>query len=114
MILRRVCPKHFLKELLKFKIVTDCAAFRQTIEKKDIPCKTQRWVMQIQEYELDIEHRAGKRMTHVDTLSRAPVINMVEDETLSRIRKAQQTDDYIKSIKEILKERTEFNEFIVK
>ncbi|CAK1583105.1 unnamed protein product [Parnassius mnemosyne] len=63
-------------------IVTDCAALRTTIVKKDlIPRIARRW-LSIQDYDLQIEYRSGGRMRHVDALSRNPpssTILLIED-----------------------------------
>lgn len=54
------------------KIVTDCSAVRYTLEKKDLIPRIARWWLAIQEYDIQIEHRPGDRMKHVDALSRNP------------------------------------------
>jgi len=47
---------------LRFKIVTDCAAFTKTLEKKELATRVARWALLITEYDYVIEHRAGSRM----------------------------------------------------
>lgn len=51
-----------------------------------------RWALLITEYDYVIEHRAGSRMPHVDSLSRYPVCMAIHSEFLARLRVAQQAD----------------------
>ncbi|KAI8439599.1 hypothetical protein MSG28_013326 [Choristoneura fumiferana] len=55
------------------KVITDCAAIRTTLTKKDLVPRIARWWLAIQDYELEIEYRPGDRMRHADALSRNPV-----------------------------------------
>ncbi|GFX71196.1 hypothetical protein TNCV_3409661 [Trichonephila clavipes] len=57
-----------------FKIVTDCSAFQKTMQKKELITRIARWAFQLEEFDYEIEHRAGSRMKHVDALSRYPVM----------------------------------------
>ncbi|GFV23385.1 hypothetical protein TNCV_4780971 [Trichonephila clavipes] len=57
-----------------FKIVTDCSAFQKTMQKKELTTRIARWALQLEEFDYEIEHRAGSRMKHVDALSRHPVM----------------------------------------
>lgn len=43
---------------IDFKVVTDCAAFKQTMDKKEISPKIWRWAQLIEEYSCTIEHRS--------------------------------------------------------
>lgn len=56
---------------IPFKIVTDCQAFENTLKKSVMPSNIREWAMMLQEFDFQIEHRAGIRMRHVDALSRA-------------------------------------------
>ncbi|XP_070141716.1 uncharacterized protein [Drosophila kikkawai] len=56
----------------QFDLVTDCAAFKQTISKKDIPREVTPWLMYLQDFTFNAKHLAGTRMQHVDSLSRFP------------------------------------------
>ncbi|GFX87280.1 retrovirus-related Pol polyprotein from transposon 17.6 [Trichonephila clavipes] len=51
-----------------FKIVTDGSAFQKTA-KKELITRIARWALQLEEFDYEIEHRAGSRMKHVDALS---------------------------------------------
>lgn len=59
------------------KVVTDCAALRTTLTKKDLISRIARWWFTIQEFDIEIEYRPGERMRHVDALSRNPVSSHV-------------------------------------
>ncbi|GFS88226.1 hypothetical protein TNCV_3149861 [Trichonephila clavipes] len=41
--------------------------------KKELITRIARWALQLEEFDYEIEHRAGSRMKHVDALSRYPV-----------------------------------------
>lgn len=88
---------------INFKIVTDCEAFTKTMAKKDLIPKIARWTMDLQEFDYSIEHRAGSRMKHVDSLSRNAVM-IISDEENIRIQtnQAQAADDDLKPIFKIL------------
>ncbi|GFY35670.1 hypothetical protein TNCV_2619621 [Trichonephila clavipes] len=76
-----------------FKIVTDCSAFRKTMQKKELITRIARWALQIEEFDYEIEHRAGSRMKHVDALSRYPVMIVCNDTLPSKLKKAQEEDE---------------------
>ncbi|GFT81863.1 retrovirus-related Pol polyprotein from transposon 17.6 [Trichonephila clavipes] len=42
--------------------------------KKELITRIARWALQLEEFDYEIEHRAGSRMKHVDGLSRYPVM----------------------------------------
>lgn len=85
---------------IHFTIVTDCEALKTAMSKRDVR-KISGWLMELQEYDFKIVHRAGSKMQHVDALSRIYVIDMPS--LLHNFQKAQETDDHIKTIKEVLK-----------
>lgn len=58
---------------LQFVVVTDCSAIKNAAEKRDLIPKIARWWLQLQEFSFTVEHRAGRKMSHVDALSRNPV-----------------------------------------
>jgi len=96
--------RHYLLGI-KFKIVTDCAALKQTIDKAK-PCpKIARWIMTLEEYDKVIEHRSGSRMRHVDALSRYPVMSIIENSIIVKIKEAQKNDSELKAIMEILEHK---------
>ncbi|GFW78636.1 transposon Ty3-I Gag-Pol polyprotein [Trichonephila clavipes] len=71
-----------------FKIVTDCSAFQKTMQKKDLITRIARWALQLEEFDYEIEHRAGSRMKHVDALSRYPVMMVCNDTLTSKLKKS--------------------------
>ncbi|GFW60632.1 hypothetical protein TNCV_569781 [Trichonephila clavipes] len=93
-----------------FKIVTDCSAFQKTMQKKELITRTARWALQLEEFDYEIEHRAGSRMKHVDALSLYPVMMVCNDTLTSKLKKAQEEDDNIQTLKSLL-EKQESEEF---
>ena len=90
---------------ISFNIVTDCEAFQKTMEKRDLSTRVARWVLLLQEFNYTIEHRSGTKMPHVDALSRSPIniFPVVIDDILPKLKLAQDEDNEIKVIKELLK-----------
>ncbi|KAK9702531.1 Integrase core domain [Popillia japonica] len=43
----------------KFKVVTDCNSLKTVMKKRDLTPRIARWVLRLQEYDFDIEHRGG-------------------------------------------------------
>lgn len=80
-----------------FTIVTDCKAFVQTMEKKDICTRIARWAIMLQDFEYTVIHRSGKRMDHVDALSRYPIATFT---IVAQIKQSQDSDIRIAGIKE--------------
>ncbi|GFT60869.1 hypothetical protein TNCV_3615981 [Trichonephila clavipes] len=58
--------------------------------------------LQLEEFDYEIEHRAGSRMKHVDALSRYPVMIVCNDTLTSKLKKAQEEDDNIQTLKSLL------------
>ncbi|XP_001810078.1 retrovirus-related Pol polyprotein from transposon 297 [Tribolium castaneum] len=56
----------------KFTVITDCNSLKTMMTKRDMSPRLGRWFLKLQEYDFDIQHRAGSRMQHVDALSRNP------------------------------------------
>ncbi|GFX34463.1 hypothetical protein TNCV_3657011 [Trichonephila clavipes] len=73
--------------------------------KKDLITRIARWVLQLEEFDYKMEHRAGSRMTHVDALSRYPVMIVYNDTLTSNLKKAQEEDDNIQTLKSLLKKQ---------
>lgn len=55
---------------LSFRVLTDCAALRTTLTKRDLIPRIVRWWQQISEFDFEIEYRPGVNMRHVYALSR--------------------------------------------
>ncbi|GFW19924.1 retrovirus-related Pol polyprotein from transposon 17.6 [Trichonephila clavipes] len=94
-----------------FRIVTDWSAFQKTMQKKDLITRIARWALQLEEFDYEIEHRAGSRMKHVDALCRYPVMMVSNDTLTSKLKKAQEEDDNIETFKSLL-EKQESEEFL--
>lgn len=76
-----------------------------------------RWALLLEEFEYVIEHRSGKKMLHVDALSRNPLpstllISESEDTIIARIRKAQE-DNVTRKIFQLAEHRVHDN-YVVK
>jgi len=69
----------------KFKIITDCDSFRLTLNKRDVNPRISHWALFLQNYDYEIVHRPGKRMSHVDELNRCHGIFVLEGSTLERV-----------------------------
>lgn len=83
-----------------FKIVTDCNSLALALRKHEINPRIARWVLELQNYDYTTEHREGKRMTHVDGLSRINSICVVEDNSFeSNLVTAQLQDESIVEIR---------------
>ncbi|GFT62905.1 transposon Ty3-I Gag-Pol polyprotein [Trichonephila clavipes] len=80
------------------------------MQKKELITRIARWALQLEEFDYEIEHRAGSRMKHVDTLSRYPVMIVCNDTLTSKPKKAQEEDDNIQTFKSLL-EKQESEEF---
>ncbi|GFU00489.1 retrovirus-related Pol polyprotein from transposon 17.6 [Trichonephila clavipes] len=46
-------------------------------KKKELITRIARWALQLEEFDYEIEHRAGSRMKHVDALSRYPIMMLI-------------------------------------
>lgn len=78
---------------IKFKIITDCDSFRLTLSKQTINLRIARWAMFLQQYDYEIVHRPGKRMAHVDALSRCNSVLILEGNTFERTLSIKQDQD---------------------
>ncbi|GFU21813.1 retrovirus-related Pol polyprotein from transposon 17.6 [Trichonephila clavipes] len=85
--------------------------FRRLCKKKELITRIARWALQLEEFDYEIEHRAGSRMKHVDALSRYPVMMVCNDTLTSKLKKAQEEDDNIQTLKSLL-EKQESEEFL--
>lgn len=89
------------------KVVTDCSALRTTLTKKDLIPRIARWWLTIQDFDLQIEYRAGERMKHVDALSRNPCVNTIlQIEESDWLITLQLQDDNVQRILTQLRENT--------
>jgi len=67
--------RYFHKYLLTkpFKIFTDHSALKYLQTMKNPKAKIARWIMELQQYDFEIEHRPGKSNKNADALSRIPI-----------------------------------------
>lgn len=98
---------------IPFKIVTDCSALEKTLAKQDLSTRVARWILFLQEFNYVVEHRAGTKMAHVDALSRSPVgvLCISVGNILPRLKSAQDKDNEIKTIKELLKKTSNYEDY---
>lgn len=82
----------------KFKIVTDCMAFKDSMLKKRVNPRVARWAGILAEFDYTVEHRSGDKMPHVDALSRASVLTL-SAAVSARMRAAQDEDEMVKAVK---------------
>ncbi|GFU09251.1 retrovirus-related Pol polyprotein from transposon 17.6 [Trichonephila clavipes] len=80
------------------------------MSKKTNTAEENQMALQLEEFDYEIEHRAGSRMKHVDALSRYPVMMVCNDTLTSKLKKAQEEDDNIQTLKSLL-EKQESEEF---
>lgn len=92
---------------LRFRIITDCNSLKLTLSKKDINPRISRWVLEMQSYDYEVIHRPGVQMQHVDALSRATSVLVIEDNPLEyNLSICQSEDITIKGLRDNL-EKTE-------
>ncbi|GFS96079.1 uncharacterized protein TNCV_3309021 [Trichonephila clavipes] len=82
---------------------------KKTIQKKDLITRIARWALQLEEFDYEIEHRAGSRMKHVDALSRNPIMILYPVKTVSAesARKAKTTAEDLCSHQAIIRRLNE-------
>jgi len=90
---------------IRFRIVTDCAAFQRTMHNKELTGSIARWALFLEDYDYSIEHRSGTRMRHVDALSRYPVTTISKGLVIPQIENQQKKDDEIRALLEVAKEK---------
>lgn len=99
---------------LKFIIYTDCKAFEQTMNKKDLCARIARWALFLQDYDCEIRHRNGSRMRHVDALSRYPYCYTVDLGIINQIKNAQRDDRECQLILKVLQSSNEYKNFVLR
>ncbi|GBM41702.1 hypothetical protein AVEN_173107-1 [Araneus ventricosus] len=73
------------------------------MNKKDLIIRIARWALQLEEFDYEIEHRSGKRMQHLEALSRHPIMIIRKDTLTEKLKKAQ--DEDIQTFKSLLKKQ---------
>ena len=62
-------------------VLTDCAAL-QWLKSRKIGARVSRWILRLQEFDLDIRHRKGVDSTDVDGLTREPALARIHTEKI--------------------------------
>lgn len=96
---------------LKFKIITDCKAFNQTMNKRDMCARVARWALQLEEFDCDVVHRSGTAMRHVDALSRYPAVLQIQDSFLEQVKAAQGKDEECALIREVISSGKDYKNY---
>ncbi|GFX51486.1 uncharacterized protein TNCV_3104191 [Trichonephila clavipes] len=73
------------------------------MHKKDLPAKIARWALMLEEFDYEVCHRPGRRMKHVDALSRYPIMMISSHDITQKIKEAQNKDELISQIKSAIK-----------
>lgn len=95
---------------INFKILTDCNSLTLTLKKKEINPRIARWALELENFQYTLEHRAGSKMAHVDSLSRCTNILALEANSFERsLAVSQDRDPVIVELKKRLE--NEENEF---
>ena len=63
-----------------FKVVTDHSSLRWLLNLKDPDGRLARWAIKFQAYNFEIEHRPGSKHINADSLSRLPVVALIDSE----------------------------------
>lgn len=107
--------QHFRVYLIgkKFKVVTDCNAVKATATKKDIVPRVARWWVYMQDFDFDIVYRPGRKVSHVDYLSRNPPIVSAARKSYGAktwLKAEQDRDIWVQTCKDILTSNDEVPE----
>jgi len=85
------------------RLVTDCIPLKLTLNKAELNPKMPRWALEMENYDLEIYHRAGNKIQHVDALSRYNNILIVETNSFEEnLIICQGKDLRIKKLKTVL------------
>ncbi|XP_043263615.1 uncharacterized protein LOC122403885 [Colletes gigas] len=96
---------------IRFRIITDCDSFRLTLGKQNVNPRISRWALYLQDFDYEIHHRPGKRMNHVDALSRCHSVLVIEGNTFEQtLSVCQNKDPEIGKIRDQL-EKGELKQF---
>lgn len=70
--------------------------------KRELIPRIAKWALYITQFECKLVHQPGKKMQHVDALSRIPRISLIEDGLVAKVKHMQRDDDQCKMILKIL------------
>lgn len=105
--------RHYLLGV-KFKVFTDCEAFKKTMDKVNVVAKVARWMMAMQEFDFEVEHRTNAQMRHVDALSRVNTIISSDDNLCVKVRKMQQKDDDLTRVRALLQHQEAYDNYLLR
>lgn len=109
-----------------FTVITDCESLRTSATKKNLIPRVARWWLRMQEFDFDVKHRTGMQMSHVDALSRAPVLEIdgvdgatldvfsVRDESKWMIALQKTDSEILKLKKDIEEKRSNTKEYVIR
>lgn len=98
-VIRAIERFHIYLYGLDFTVITDCNALVHSVNKANLNPRIARWMLRLQNYKFKVAHRAGRKMTHVDALSR--LVNYIEALPLEReLEYKQLSDNNLRTIAE--------------
>lgn len=83
---------------INFTVVTDCHALVFALNKANLNPRVARWTFRLQNYTFKIMHREGRRMVHVDALSRVVIAYLEQIPLEKELELKQLLDPQLKSI----------------
>lgn len=81
-----------------FQVITDCRALKWLMNTRDPSSRLARWNLLLQEYDMEVIHKAGRANQNADALSRSVVrgVDFVPTIDEAEIRKAQTEDERLR------------------
>ncbi|GFW86695.1 integrase catalytic domain-containing protein [Trichonephila clavipes] len=73
------------------------------MHKKDLPAKSARWALMLEEFDYEVCHRPGRQMKHDDALSPYPIMIISSHDITQKIKEAQNKDEFISQLKSAIK-----------
>lgn len=83
---------------IHFTLITDCNAIKSTATKKDILPRVARWWIYMQDFNFSIIYRKGSSLSHVDFLSRNPIVRLINAKEKNWLYVEQRGDSEIRQL----------------